>query len=749
MRRHPNKRTPILILLCLFLVGGWATNLAIAQDQPTPAPSRWPMQVTTSDGEQVVIFQPQIDTFQTNQLTSHAAVSVTMPGSTTPIFGAIWLAARVDVDRVNRTVQILDVQVTNTKFPDATPVAAPSLDAAVRQVLLANRISLSLDHLLTSLEVIQQQQSASAQIQSVPPAIIFLQHPAMLVLYDGTPQLMQVVNSDLMTVVNTPFFVALDPGSKAYFLKGGGRWFSAPDPMGPFAATSQTPPAISTLADEMGYKDPQTPITDAQYAGMQIVTATMPTELIWSDGPQQMATIPGTGLLYVTNTTSDVFIDIASQQMYVLLSGRWFVGPNVNGPWTFVPPDKLPPDFAKIPPDSPKGDVLAFVAGTPQAQDAVANTAIPQTAAIDRNNFQQPDVEYDGDPQFEQIPGSALSYAVNTPNCVLLLNGEYYCCDNAVWYQSNSPLGPWQLCLQVPSDIYTIPPSCPDYPCTYVYDYGYTPDELYCGYLPGYTGCYPYDGCVVYGTGYYYHPWLGHHFYERPRTFGFHARYDPYTSQWGFNFGLGTEGRGGAAWVRHDPQFSEHGGQWFGFGGYRPTYTRQELTDEQLKSPSKLPPRDVFGRNVYQRRNDLRPDVPGVPKSATPPPEAHVAPQPEIRNDVYADQQGHVYRKTDQGWESRQDNDWRPAPTPPNEPSRVTPPHEQAPEAPPGRVEPMRQPEQPQEQRPAEEPRNSPPPPPDDRTVRDSQAREGGDQRAQQQAPPPQSGGGGGGGRRR
>jgi len=260
MRRHPNKRTPILILLCLFLVGGWATNLAIAQDQPTPAPSRWPMQVTTSDGEQVVIFQPQIDTFQTNQLTSHAAVSVTMPGSTTPIFGAIWLAARVDVDRVNRTVQILDVQVTNTKFPDATPVAAPSLDAAVRQVLLANRISLSLDHLLTSLEVIQQQQSASAQIQSVPPAIIFLQHPAMLVLYDGTPQLMQVVNSDLMTVVNTPFFVALDPGSKAYFLKGGGRWFSAPDPMGPFAATSQTPPAISTLADEMGYKDPQTPI---------------------------------------------------------------------------------------------------------------------------------------------------------------------------------------------------------------------------------------------------------------------------------------------------------------------------------------------------------------------------------------------------------------------------------------------------------------------------------------------------------
>ena len=58
----------------------------------------------------------------------------------------------------------------------------------------------------------------------------------------------------------------------------------------------------------------------------------------------------------------------------------------IQAPWRYVAPDQLPPDFAKIPQNSDKGDVLAHVSGTPAADDAVANNEIPQTAAVDRRN---------------------------------------------------------------------------------------------------------------------------------------------------------------------------------------------------------------------------------------------------------------------------------------------------------------------------------------------------------------------------
>ena len=62
----------------------------------------------------------------------------------------------------------------------------------------------------------------------------------------------------------------------------------------------------------------------------------------------------------------------------------------------------------------------------------------------------------------------------------------------------------------VPPVIYTIPPSSPLHYVTYVQVYGYTPSVVYVGYTPGYYGTVvSSDGVVVYGTGYYYPPYIG------------------------------------------------------------------------------------------------------------------------------------------------------------------------------------------------------------------------------------------------
>ena len=59
---------------------------------------------------------------------------------------------------------------------------------------------------------------------------------------------------------------------------------------------------------------------------------TQPTELIVVNGEPNYEPIPGTQLLYVKNTTGRVFKDIANQNTYVLIAGRWFSAPDRPGP---------------------------------------------------------------------------------------------------------------------------------------------------------------------------------------------------------------------------------------------------------------------------------------------------------------------------------------------------------------------------------------------------------------------------------
>lgn len=676
--------------------------------------SRWPLRLETPDGL-ITIYQPQLRSFDGNQIKARAALSVVAPGQQDPVFGAMWMESRVSTDRVARTVRILDVTVTKVRFPGPGGVTAEALTTAMRNNNAGQRaVVLSLDQVSAMLQAIEQQKAAASDISTAPPKIIFVAHPAVLVAYDGQPRLMQVQNSPLSRAMNTPFFVVLDPTTKTYFLKGASLWYSAQNPLGPFLPARQIPQEVSALATSSGYQDPQAAIEGAPASVVEVITATEPAELIWTDGAEEMGTIPNTELLYVTNTPADVFLQIDTQQIFVLLSGRWYSAPNHNGPWTYVPPDKLPPDFSRIPPNSEKANVLASVAGTQQAKDAVADTYIPQTAAIDRHNFEPPPVQYDGDPNFQPIENSPVQYCANTPNSVLLVGGRYYCCHQAVWYLASSAAGPWDLCTQVPPEIYSIPPSCPDYAVRFCHVYDSTADVVYVGYTPGYTGCYPFDHVVVYGTGFHYAPWVGREYFPRPWTYGFSARYDAYSNHWGFE--VGRDRGGSEAWFGSRALVSAGG--YFGHGGYRPLEIRGGRDREEIRDS---------GFNVYERRHDVRRDIParaeigragdreGVRVEPRGGEARTIEPrraEPQERNNVFAGPNGEVYRKTIDGWEERQSNRWVP-----RESARA--------------VEPSR--EQPGRERPANgEPAREGPPA---ELNRDYRARVQGQQRTQENVP--------------
>jgi hypothetical protein len=628
--------------------------LALAQQAPSP----WPAQLTTDDG-QVTLFQPQLDSFQGDQLSTRLAVSVQINGEQDPVFGAVWLSEQVQVDDAARTVHVLSVSVSRSRFPNDDPLVSRAVSDAVAQFFSGRNVTLSLDKLQATLTTLQKEQTAAAQVQVDAPKVVFLDHPAVKVQYDGAPRLVAVENSNLLRAVNTPFFVVLDPSARQYFLKGGGRWFVASDPLGPFQQVGQAPDQIAALADSSGYQDPQQPV---QAGDVEIVTATDPTELIWTSGPEQLGVISNTGLLYVANTDSDVFVTIDTRQYYVLLSGRWYTSPGHDGPWAFVSPDQLPDDFHRIPPDSPKADVLVSIPGTQAADDAVADSYVPQTAAVDVNQFEQPPVAYDGDPDFEPIEGTSLSYAVNTDASVVLVGGQYYCCHDAVWYSGGGPGGPWQIATYVPAEIYTIPPSCPIYPVRFVYIYGRTSNAVYFGYLPGYVGSYVYRGVVVYGTGWHYRPWVGRIYFPRPYTYGFAAHYDFYTGHWGFNFAIALGG--GDGWISIGAADRFHGRAWFGHDGFRPVYARDSahMADARRIYAADAARHNGFAANVYERRADIRPEL---PHGGPVPRQAAIAHEDERRSEAPP------ARENSGGYYHPQHQEQAPAESPRQTPSRA------------------------------------------------------------------------------
>jgi hypothetical protein len=204
------------------------------------------------------------------------------------------------------------------------------------------------------------------------------------------------------------------------------------------------------------------------------------------------------------------------------------------GPWTFAT-DKLPPDFALIPPKGPDAAVLASVPGTIAAQEAVLKAQIPTSASLNRSTAKIT-VVYSGPPRFAPLAGTSMLYAVNTNAYVLKSNNAYYACESGAWFVAATPTGPWLLADSVPQVVYAIPVISPLYPVTYVRIYGVTPTLITFGYTAGYTMGYVSYGVMVYGTGYYYPPVIIPGpvpvFYPYPYTYAGSVWYNPTSGAW-------------------------------------------------------------------------------------------------------------------------------------------------------------------------------------------------------------------------
>jgi hypothetical protein len=643
----------------------------------------WPRQFEKK-GWVILMYQPQPESLKDVELKARMAVSATKKKeSKDPVFGSVWFTAKLDIDRDDRTVEIDKVRIDKVKFPGSTPEQEKNLSEFLEDEIPDLDLEISLDRLLAAIDQTQFQQKSAEALKNDPPKIIVKTEPAILITIDGNPRTQKIKDTELERVVNTTFPIVYDPDDKEYFFYGTSVWFTTEDLIsGEWEYIKSPPSEVRDLFKEKeGDKQAKPPadqptVSVDELKKAKIVVATVPAELIVTIGEPNLAPIAGDDLMYVTNTESDVFMNISLQKYFLLLSGRWFSGPSLKeGPWTWVPPDSLPKIFAEITEQGPKGEVLSHVPGTPQATEAYYDAQMPQTAAIKRSEAKL-EVAYDGEPQFKPVEGTSMLYAVNTSSQVLCVSGQYFACDQGVWFVSPSAKGPWTVSDTRPAQVDSIPPASPVYNTKYVYVYESTPEVVYVGYTPAYMGCYPYGGVVVYGTGWYYPPYISPYaYYPHPVTYGCSVHYNSYTGwSMGMSWGVGVAMTAGWAGYGHGYSHGYNAGFWAGYhagnrpggaygpGGYNPRPPGYNNRGQAGARPSQQP----AGRPSTQPAGGAKPSTQPARGSnnlySRPENKARTSPstQPANRqattaakgqaNNVYADRNGDVYRKSNDGW---------------------------------------------------------------------------------------------------
>jgi hypothetical protein len=613
----------------------------------------WPKEFQ-AEGAVFLVYQPQLEKWDGNTLQAHAAVSVTPMGTDQPTFGTIWISARTEVDKEEGLVSLEDFKITKGQFPKFED-GGESFVQLLRTKLPREARIVSLGRMEANLAIAEAIQTADKQpVKNEPPQIIFNSSPSVLVLIDGKPALRPVAGSDLLRVINTRALILMDKTKGTYYLHLLGQWVQSNKIDGPWKAAASPPASLDKIRDQLAEAG-QVDLLDGEEGEtltaeqMKVFVSTTPAELIQTKGKPDLAPIEGTQLLYVKNTDSQIFMNTADQDYYVLLSGRWFRSNSLeNGKWTFVPNDKLGADFAKIPENHPSGAVLTSVAGTEEAEEAAIANSIPQTAQIKRGEAELA-VDYDGSPEFSSIEDTSLSYALNAATPVIrVAENEYYSVDKGVWFVASSPQGPWAVADAVPSEIYSIPVSSPLHYVTYVRVYKSDPEYVYVGYTPGYYGTVvnP-QGVVVYGSGYSYPSYVGNAWYGYPTTYGYGANFS-YGAATGFAFGF-TTGLATGVWSR--PSWGPNR-YWKGDSVNRVSFNHVNVYNRwgsnvrvnRFDRSAGYARRDYRGRDYRDGRTQIK----------------------QYNNNVFSSRDGNIYRQTNKGWDRYEKGNWNRADTRPD-----------------------------------------------------------------------------------
>ena len=555
-----------------------ATTPSAAQTAEPPAPDGgWPRDYTTPSGAALVVFQPQVASWvDQKNVVLYAAVSYTAKGAKEPTLGTLKVESATSVALDERLVSFSEYKITESNFPALRRDQLQTVVAEITASVPNDERVIALDRVLANVDSSQIIPRNIEGVKADPPTIFFSKTPAVLLNIDGDPIWSPIPQNDLQSAVNTNWDLFQHGPTKTFYLRNDNIWLKATDIKGPWGPAGTLPESFKKLPADENWKEVRENVPGRSVSATQapkVFTSLEPAELILLKGEPTYATIAGAKqLLWVSNTEHDIFRMGRTGAVYFLVAGRWFSAPDFTGPWTFATLT-LPADFKAIPLEHDRSRVLASVPGTTQAAEAVLLAQVPQTARVSKT-VQAPEVAYQGgQPEFQPIEKTTVQRAVNTDKDILKVGDLYYMCFQGVWFVSRTATGPWTVTGEVPKQIYEIPTSSPSHSVTYVTVQESNDDAVVFATAMAYTGLMVAWGCAVWGTGYYYPPYVGYGgmypvYYPHYPTYGFGASYNPWTGA--YTRGAGVYGPYGGAGVaqRYNPRTGTYSRGAVAYGPY-------------------------------------------------------------------------------------------------------------------------------------------------------------------------------------
>jgi hypothetical protein len=638
----------ITTLLSLTLFGVAASAIAAQGQAPIDA-TTYPRTVSTAGGT-VLVHHPVIeDWHEFERLSGWTPVEVTAAGGQRWV-GSLYFEVDTVIHLDERMVGLRNGRVLDVKYSGEPP--ADAVIELARNALKSGADTVVLDFIVRALPDdfhIPGAPESSPNLNFSPPRIVVSNRAMDLMLIDGPPSTTPIEPTALEYVVNTNWDIFHHTESGRWYILRDGIWLqNSMLAGGDWSTVDELPGDFFTLQGNDGWEflDQTLPLRQPETTPLPLLISYEPTELVVVEGEAQMEEIGGTGISYVTNTDSDLFV--LDSQTYLLVTGRWFRTKNIKRKWYAARP--LPEAFSNIPPDHPKGHVLAAVPGTRQARVAMIEAAIPRVIEHDLGQSGQVGVVYAGEPNFVAVEGADLRRADNSPFQVFLHNNFYYLCHEGAWYASANPDGPWRYATEVPEAIYDIPPTDPAYNVTFVKVKSFDDSSNRVAYSQtnGYRRAYSTGSSVVYGSGWYYPGTIHHYPYgypvygHYPHTYGWGARYHPVYGRYGYR---------GAYWGYHPYPMS-----------YSATYntTIREKDWEWDLDGSK---RQVYG---HGSRNYVGSGTYKMNGASMEPPPANAASVGQSGlgranngdDDLYSGPNGEIYRKTGAGWQQMEGQNW-------------------------------------------------------------------------------------------
>lgn len=521
-----------------------APNAPAATSAPAPA-GEWP-QVARDGSDTITIYQPQFETLDGALVTMSAGIVVSRAsddGGTVAVDGMAHLSAHAVAGEVPGELEI------NAITCRAATLAGSADDAfASRLTGMLRGAAFTVDRttLVQDMGLQNAHLASTDGLSFAPPRFISASVPAVLVSIHGEPILAPLGSTGWSSVRNTAFVVLRAPDDRWFVEVGSGigstgAWMSADALAGDYSKCDAPPAevvsALGTPPSMPSQLEGEAPAVAAPASALprKVFVATDPAVLIAIDGAPKFSDA-APGVYEVTNANCLLLGTSSPKEWWTLQAGRWFHAAP-GAPWTYASPKEVPASFSQLAATGRLAAARASVPGTSESKAAVVAAQEIRTITVKADAACK--VSFAGTPAFTAVGGTGeaalVEYATNASQPVLSVGGRFYCCDSAVWFSASTAGGPWSVTASVPDAIYAIPPSCPDYPATYVEVYGSTRnpttdalETVTFGFTSGYLGTYMVDGTPVYGTGYAYPPssTSADGYQATPQTYGADATYD-------------------------------------------------------------------------------------------------------------------------------------------------------------------------------------------------------------------------------